>query len=523
MTPSPENSSIPAPPSAEELGQGRYVITGSLGAGSQGETLDAVDKREGRPVAIKRFTLRSAKSWKDVELAEREANVLASLSHSGLPRYIEHFEENGALYLVMEKIEGETLHARRKRGARLDQAQVMRFLRDAGACLRYLHSQAPPVVHRDIKPGNVILRPDGSYCLVDFGSVRDRLKPEGGSTVVGTFGFMAPEQFQGRAGPASDVYAVGATALSLLTGREPEDLPHKGLGVDVESALRGQVDRRLISVLLRMLEPDPDKRARSVEDALRAAGLAPAVGSPSTPPPRAGSAAPPPPRPGGAAEAKAARRERLRERFHELEDEQQQRYAAREERRARKHAEREERRARKHAERTTRHYARNWHRPGPPVPPGVVLGIVLLFALRLASVATFALFGVLLPLLFTLISVPRRRERMLEIAQAGQKGLARARAHIRYQFMGGPIPPELERFLHDRGIDPETRRPSAPSPGPFGPPRGPFASSGPAPAPRQRVSVDVEAEVDDPATHDDPLAPEANETEDSPRPSRARR
>lgn len=116
MTPSPENSSMPASPSAEELGQGRYVITGSLGAGSQGETLDAVDKREGRPVAIKRFTLRSAKSWKDVELAEREANVLASLSHSGLPRYIEHFEENGALYLVMEKIEGETLHARR--GAR---------------------------------------------------------------------------------------------------------------------------------------------------------------------------------------------------------------------------------------------------------------------------------------------------------------------------------------------------------------------------------------------------------------------
>src|SRR6478609_8052069 len=105
MTPSPENSSIPTPPSAEELGQGRYVITGSLGAGSQGETLDAVDKREGRPVAIKRFTLRVAKSWKDVELAEREATVLSSLNHPGLPRYIEHFEEDGALYLVMEKVE----------------------------------------------------------------------------------------------------------------------------------------------------------------------------------------------------------------------------------------------------------------------------------------------------------------------------------------------------------------------------------------------------------------------------------
>ncbi len=274
MTPGPESTRVSeATPAREEVGQGRYVVVGSLGAGAQGETLEAVDKREGRPVAIKRFTIRGAKSWKDVELAEREASVLAALHHPSLPRYIEHFEENGALYLVMEKVEGESLAARRRRKAPLDHEQVLRFLRDVAESLRYLHSQAPPIVHRDIKPGNVILRPDGSHCLVDFGSVRDRLKPEGGSTVVGTFGFMAPEQFQGRAAPVSDVYAVGATALNLLTGREPEDLPHKGLGIDVEGALRGQVDRRMVAALRSMLEPDPDRRATSVEVALLAAGL----------------------------------------------------------------------------------------------------------------------------------------------------------------------------------------------------------------------------------------------------------
>src|SRR6187549_3565724 len=181
MTPNPENSPISAaPPPAEELAQGRYVVTGSLGAGSQGETLEAVDKRQGCPVAIKRFTLRSAKSWKDVELAEREATVLASLSHPSLPRYVEHFEESGALYLVMEKVEGESLAARQRRKVPLSHGQVLRFLRDAATSLAYLHGHAPPIVHRDIKPGNVILRPDGSYCLVDFGSVRDSLKPEGG-------------------------------------------------------------------------------------------------------------------------------------------------------------------------------------------------------------------------------------------------------------------------------------------------------------------------------------------------------
>jgi hypothetical protein len=483
VTPSPQPAlALDTAAKGELVGQGRYVVVGSLGAGSQGETLEAVDKREGRPVAIKRFTIRGAKSWKDVELAEREATVLSSLSHSGLPRYIEHFEENGALYLVMEKIEGETLQARRKRGAGLDQAQVTRFLRDVAACLHYLHSQAPPVVHRDIKPGNVILRPDGSYCLVDFGSVRDRLKPVGGSTVVGTFGFMAPEQFQGRAGPASDVYAVGATALSLLTGREPEDLPHKGLSVDVESALRGQVDRRLIGALRSMLEPDPDQRARSVEDALRAAGLTD------------GARGDPAPRYSSAADAKAARRERLRERFHEIEDEQRERSASRAERRARKYAARVEQRARKHVERETRraerHFVRGWHRPGGPLPPGIAIGIVILLALRIASVATFALFGVLLPLLFTLIHIPRNRQRMLEIGDAGQRGLARAREHIRYRFLGGPTPPELERFLRDHGIDPQ----AAERGGPFARDEGPFATRSSSPAPRKRVAIDAEAD-----------------------------
>ena len=137
----------------------------------------------------------------------------------------------------MEKIEGESLAALRKRGGALSEGEVVRLLRDAAEVLDYLHGRAPPVIHRDLKPGNVIRRPDGSFAFVDFGAVRDKLRPEGGSTVVGTFGYMAPEQFQGRALPASDVYAIGATALAMLTGQQPEDLPHKGLAIDVRAAL----------------------------------------------------------------------------------------------------------------------------------------------------------------------------------------------------------------------------------------------------------------------------------------------
>jgi hypothetical protein len=162
---------------------------------------------------------------------------------------------------VMEKIEGESLGAMKRRHGALSEKEVRRLLADAADVLRYLHGRTPPVIHRDLKPGNVIRRPNGTYAFVDFGAVRERLKPEGGSTVVGTFGYMAPEQFQGRALPTSDVYAIGATALTMLTGQEPEDLPHKGLAVDVRAALGTRYSRELVDVLSAMLEPDPDKRA----------------------------------------------------------------------------------------------------------------------------------------------------------------------------------------------------------------------------------------------------------------------
>jgi hypothetical protein len=106
----------------ETLQGGRFFLTGLLGEGAQGRTFDAIDRRDGRRVAVKRFDVRGASRWKDAELAEREARVLQSLCHPKLPRYIDHFEEQGSLYLVMEKIEGETLASLRARGRTLPPA-----------------------------------------------------------------------------------------------------------------------------------------------------------------------------------------------------------------------------------------------------------------------------------------------------------------------------------------------------------------------------------------------------------------
>jgi serine/threonine protein kinase len=261
--------------SETRLGSGRYIVKRLLGEGSQGMTYEAIDTRTGRTAAIKRFDVRGARSWKDVELAEREARVLAKLDHPLVPRYVDHFEEDGALYLVMESVEGETLDAICKKEGALPEAEVRRFLACADRALTYLHGRASPVVHRDVKPSNVVRRADGSYVFIDFGAVSESLVRRGSSTVVGTIGFMAPEQLQGRALPASDVYAVGATALAALTGTEPENLPHQGLRVDVRAALQGRASPELTIGLERMLEPDPDVRARSVDAALNS----PAVGT----------------------------------------------------------------------------------------------------------------------------------------------------------------------------------------------------------------------------------------------------
>src|ERR1700758_3168807 len=108
----------------------------------------------------------------------------------------------------MEKIEGETLEAVRRRTGPLPEAEVRRFLSCADRALTYLHGRGAPVVHRDLKPGNVVRRPDGTYVLVDFGAVSELLTKKGSSTIVGTVGYIAPEQLQGRATASSDVYAV---------------------------------------------------------------------------------------------------------------------------------------------------------------------------------------------------------------------------------------------------------------------------------------------------------------------------
>ncbi|MEZ4429895.1 MAG: serine/threonine-protein kinase [Nannocystaceae bacterium] len=255
----------------------RYQLERPLGRGTFGTTHLAHDRERGRAVAIKCLPLASLSEWKPVELFEREARVLESLDHPGVPAYIEAFEDGDGddasghrFYIVCEYFEGPTLQAEIERGRRFRPAQARALF---GALLRildYLHSLSPRVVHRDIKPANVILRAGDEPGLVDFGSVRDvaARAAGGGMTIAGTAGYMAPEQAMGIADARSDLYGLAATMAHALTHVHPSELPREGLRPNL-SDLSG-VDAQLARLLERLLDPDPGNRLGSAAEVLAA-------------------------------------------------------------------------------------------------------------------------------------------------------------------------------------------------------------------------------------------------------------
>jgi ankyrin repeat protein len=252
----------------------RYQIAELLGEGGSGSTYRAIRLEDGAAVAIKILSLRHLNDWKQLELFEREAKVLSQLNHPQIPKYLEYFHvdtpENRAFYIVQQLAPGKPLTAWVQSGWRGTEADVRDIASQLLAILQYLHQHAPPLIHRDLKPHNIIRNDDGRVFLVDFGAVQavynnTLLK---GSTVAGTFGYMAPEQFRGLAVPASDLYGLGATILYLLTHRSPADLPQERLKLSFRAHVN--ISNHFADWLEKMLEPDTSERFASANVALSA-------------------------------------------------------------------------------------------------------------------------------------------------------------------------------------------------------------------------------------------------------------
>lgn len=247
---------------------GRYRLDRVLGRGTTGTTFAAVRLADGLNVAVKEMPLRQADTEKGRELLRREVRVLRQLHHAQIPAWIDDLVvgqgKHASLYLVIEFIDGVDL-AHELEQHRYDEREVLDVVIGLLPVLIYLHNLSPPVIHRDIKPRNVIRRSPmgthpGELVLLDFGAVRDAVADIelGGSTVAGTFGYMAPEQFRGDASAASDIYAVGALAVALLTRREPHTLADPN-GILVW-AHHARVSPAVARLLGRMLDRDARRR-----------------------------------------------------------------------------------------------------------------------------------------------------------------------------------------------------------------------------------------------------------------------
>ncbi|WP_019503353.1 serine/threonine-protein kinase [Pleurocapsa sp. PCC 7319] len=255
-----------------EIIANRYQIITTLGQGGMGTTYAAINLETSQRVAIKVVSLREASDWKILELFEREAKTLASLNHPFIPNYLDYFEldsqDDKRFYLVQELVEGESLAELVKQGWHATEEQIRDIAVQILDILIYLHSITPPVIHRDIKPQNILRRDDGQVYLVDFGAVQAvyRNTISIGGTFVGTLGYMSPEQLRGNVVPASDLYSLGCSLIFLLTHRNPNELPQQRMKIDFTSKVN--VSPYFANWLNKLLEPNVDNRYQSAEEAL---------------------------------------------------------------------------------------------------------------------------------------------------------------------------------------------------------------------------------------------------------------
>jgi serine/threonine protein kinase len=228
----PLDAPAPDQPDARRLIRSRYRLTRQLGVGGFGAVYQAEDTTLGnRLVALKEMSPRglSPDEAKEATQAfEREALLLASLSHPSLPRIYERFEEAGRWYLVMDFIEGETLEASlEKRGGPLPVKEALGIAIQLTEVLGYLHSRQPPIIFRDLKPSNIMRPPDGKLVLIDLGIARFFKPGQSKDTIAfGSPGYAAPEQYgKAQTTPRADVYSLGALLHQVLTGNDPSDKP----------------------------------------------------------------------------------------------------------------------------------------------------------------------------------------------------------------------------------------------------------------------------------------------------------
>ena len=264
---SPETQSMPA---NSQIGIGAiientYRITAMLGKGVLGTVFLAEHIRTKKKWTVKCFD----KKHKDIaQISKRtlvETGILNNISHPGLPTIADILETSDMLFVIMDYIEGTPLSSIIANHGAQPESTVIEWFKQLCSTMNYLHSRQPAVIHNDIHPQNIMLRPDGKLIMIDFGSSFELVGSEEKTLLLGTTFFAAPEKYNGVVDTRTDIYALGMTMYSLLTGYDPSKPPY------TLSSLREispNVSLGLESIVEKCLERNPDDRYQKIEEIL---------------------------------------------------------------------------------------------------------------------------------------------------------------------------------------------------------------------------------------------------------------
>ncbi|BAZ13156.1 serine/threonine protein kinase [Calothrix sp. NIES-4071] len=260
---------------AQEILVERYQLLRVLGESASRQTWLAQDLVNQEQVVVKLLITSDQLQWDNLRLFEREAKVLRQLDHPRIPQYYDDFvleRDIVSFALVQEYIPAKSLKELLASGKTFSETEVRDIAIAVLKILIYLHKLSPPVLHRDIKPSNLLFdesKSKNQIYLVDFGAVQDRAASEGATfTVVGTYGYAPLEQFGGRATPASDLYALGATLIHLATGISPADLPQ--FNSKMQFAHLTKLNPGFVRWLQQITEPNLENRFQTAPAALEA-------------------------------------------------------------------------------------------------------------------------------------------------------------------------------------------------------------------------------------------------------------
>ena len=262
-----------------ELGtvlDGKYEILKKVGQGGMSIVYLAMDNRLNKQWAVKEIKNDGSKSTATLlKSLEREANILKDVDHPVLPRIVDIINENGTIYVVMDFVEGKPLSDVLKAEGAQDQNKVIEWGRALASALDYLHSMNPPIIYRDMKPSNVMLKPDGSVKLIDFGTAKEYIvENNADTTALGTRGYAAPEQFgdsQGRGiyntDARTDIYNLGATLYHLVTGKNPCEPPYE---IKPIRQWNPTLSSGFEQIIIKCCQPSPEDRYQSCSELLYA-------------------------------------------------------------------------------------------------------------------------------------------------------------------------------------------------------------------------------------------------------------